>query len=638
MFGCTWAGGKPAPALALLFVLVACPKGGEVEVEATPELEASQAWRPAPPPDDDVIYFAMVDRFHNGDPSNDGNIDLEDPTAFHGGDIQGVIDKLDYLQALGVRTIWLSPVYQMRTDKFFEWGAFHGYWVQDPGRVEPRFGDTALLRELSDQLHAREMRLLLDVVWNHVSFDAPLKEAQPDWFHQHGGIEDWNDPFELVNHEVHGLPDFAQEKPEVYDFLRDTSLRWVRDVQPDGFRVDAVRHMPVDFLASISADLQGEAGDGFFLLGEDFQGDPVALAESYEQGGFGSMFDFPMHYAMLDVFCDDRHPGRLAAMLSGDGAYPDAQGLVTFLDNHDLPRVLSRCHGDLARVRTALAFQLTTRGIPSITWGLEAGLEGEGEPDNRADMVFDRGHVLERDLRLLLDFRRRHPSLTHGVTYQPLATGKRLLIYARLSEREEAIIAYNGADEPVPMAEDPGRIGWQQPIEALIVEEEPRLYSFQGEGNPLPPTLAPGGLAVIVLGADEGLAPGETVAQRLGYELPGALTTRLPITASGVTLGEGDELVLTGSGRALGNWNPSEPAGLFAERDGQLVLELDAPSETVLEVKLVLRHPDGSVTWQEGENRYLHVPKPLPPADTLLGLVMRDMLGDEGGAELSWAE
>ena len=577
------AGAKPALTFLLGALLLGCPRQVETQVLVAPP------WPPAPPPADDLIYFVMVDRFANGDPGNDGEIDPSDPTAFHGGDLQGVIDQLDYLQGLGVRTVWLSPVFQMRTDKFFEWGAFHGYWTQDLTAVEPRFGDAALLRELSDQLHARGMRLLLDVVWNHVAMDAPVQAEHPDWFHPSVGIEDWDDPFELVNHEVHGLPDWAQENPEVYAYLRDASLAWVREVQPDGFRVDAVRHMPTEFLASISADLAEQAGPGFFLLGEDFNGDPVALAETYARGGFDSMFDFPLHYAMLDVFCDDRHPGRLAATLSGDGAYPDAQKLVTFLDNHDLPRIMSRCHGDLSRVRKALAFQLTTRGIPAITWGLEAGLEGEGEPENRADMVFGSGHPLEQDIRTLLDFRRRHPALMEGVTQRPWSI-ERHAGYHRSTEGEHATVSIAGG---------PVRGGLELPAmegEVLVVDDALHLYTLSPDqpGRTIP--LAEGALVVTVL-RPSGQA----------YPLPrqGPVPVRLEVPDA--PLGPGDQLVLTGAGRGLGNWNPADPAGVFALDEPAMVLALEQPAHTVLEVKLVIRRADGSVEWQEGENRYLSI-------------------------------
>jgi len=568
-----------------------------VPVPEAVDHEAAPVWQPAAPPVDDLIYFVMVDRFANGDPGNDVEIDLDDPTAFHGGDIQGVIDRLDYLQDLGVRTVWLSPVFQMRTDKFFEWGAFHGYWTQDLTRVEPRFGDEALLAQLSDELHERDMRLLLDVVWNHVSFEAPLKHEHPSWFHTDGGIDDWNDPFELVNHEVHGLPDYAQENPEVYAYLRDSSLQWVRAVRPDGFRVDAVRHMPTDFLAGISADLRAEAGDGFFLLGEDFQGDPVALAETYEQGGFGSMFDFPMHYAMLDVFCDDRHPGRLAAMLSGDGAYPDAQKLVTFLDNHDLPRITSRCHGDLGRVRKALAFQLTTRGIPAITWGLEAGLEGAGEPENRADMVFDSGHPLEDDLRTLLAFRRRHPALMEGVTQEPFSADG-IVGYKRVADQELAIITLRDPQREGRVELAPG-FG-----EVLLVDDEIRVIEAGAVDAPRVITVPPGALLVVT-------EPNPKQTLR-----PTA-STPVRVVVRDAPLEPGDELILTGSGRGLGNWNPAEPAGVFARADDAWVLELELSSASVVEIKLVIRRADGSMAWQDGENRYLSVPGLVPGQETM---------------------
>ncbi len=589
--------------------LLGCPKPAGFEA-------ATEPWRAAPPPVDDAIYFVMVDRFANGDPDNDGAVDPGDPQAFHGGDLQGVIDHLDHLERLGVRTVWLSPVFQMRTEKFYDWGAFHGYWVQDPFSLEPRFGDEALLRQLSAELHARGMRLLLDVVWNHVSFDAPLRQQRPDFFHDLGGITDWNDPFQLVNGEVHGLPDLAQERPQVHAWLLDAARHWLQAAQPDGFRVDAVRHMPSQFLRQISAELQAEAGDGFLLLGEDFQGDPVALAETFEQGGFGAMFDFPMHYAMLDVFCDERHPGRLGTMLSSDGAYPDAQRLVTFLDNHDLPRVLSRCQGDLGGVRRALAFQLTTRGIPAFTWGLEAGLEGAEEPHNRADMIFDAGHPLEQDIVTLLDFRRRHPSISSGVTYKP-GVKNRLMVYERLSARERAVIAVNGGSEPVPLSRDPARAGWMHPSEALLVEDELRLFDLSQGMDGFPSHLAPGGVAVVILGTDEGLPEGETVAGGLDYELPGAHSKRVLLRVQGAPLQAGDQLLLTGAGRALGSWDPGAPAGVFEAGPDGPQLHLEAPSETVLELKLVLQRADGSLVWQQGENRYVQVPAPVPEA--LLG-------------------
>jgi hypothetical protein len=173
------------------------------------------------------IYFVMVDRFANGDRSNDQSVSLEDPQAFHGGDLQGLIDHLDWIKALGFDTVWLSPIFKMRTEKWHGFGAFHGYWTWELPALEPRFGDELLLARLRSELDKRDMKLMLDLVLNHVGPDAPLITAKPDWFHHRGGVTDWNDQTQLVMNDVHGLPDLATEKPEVFEYLLDSARRWL---------------------------------------------------------------------------------------------------------------------------------------------------------------------------------------------------------------------------------------------------------------------------------------------------------------------------------------------------------------------------------------------------------------------------
>ncbi len=173
------------------------------------------------------IYFAMVDRFANGDRSNDGDASAEDPQAFHGGDLQGLIEHLDWIQSLGFDTVWLSPIFKMRTDKWHGYGAFHGYWTWDLAALEPRFGDELMLARLRSELDRRHMKLLLDLVLNHVGPDAPLFAAKPEWFHRRGGVTDWNDATQLVMNDVHGLSDLATEKPEVFEYLLGAARRWL---------------------------------------------------------------------------------------------------------------------------------------------------------------------------------------------------------------------------------------------------------------------------------------------------------------------------------------------------------------------------------------------------------------------------
>lgn len=173
------------------------------------------------------IYFVMVDRFANGDRGNDQSVSPEDPQAFHGGDLQGLIDRLDWIQQLGFDTVWLSPIFKMRTEKWHGFGAFHGYWTWELSALEPRFGDELLLARLRSELDKRKMKLMLDLVLNHVGPDAPLITAKPEWFHRRGGVTDWNDSTQLVMNDVHGLPDLATEKPEVFEHLLESARRWL---------------------------------------------------------------------------------------------------------------------------------------------------------------------------------------------------------------------------------------------------------------------------------------------------------------------------------------------------------------------------------------------------------------------------
>ncbi len=174
------------------------------------------------------IYFVMVDRFLNGNHTNDADADPSDPTAFHGGDLDGLIERLDWLQGLGIDTLWLSPLFAMRTEKYHGYGAFHGYWTYDLNAVEPRFGTEQTVKKLSAEVHKRGMKLMLDLVLNHVGPDAPLLTAHPTWFHTQGGVKDWHDAQQLENGDVHGLSDLAQENPEVAAYLSAATRRWLR--------------------------------------------------------------------------------------------------------------------------------------------------------------------------------------------------------------------------------------------------------------------------------------------------------------------------------------------------------------------------------------------------------------------------
>lgn len=533
----------------------------------------------------DAMYFIMVDRFANGDPSNDGEIDPKDPQAFHGGDLQGIIDHLDELKALGIKSVWISPVFKMRTEPFFGHGAFHGYWLEDPHVIEPRFGTEATLKALNDELAKRDMRLVMDVVLNHVAPESEMVTQHPDWFHLQGPIKDWDNPDELQTHDVHGLPDLDQDVPQAYQWVAGGTLAWIDKVHPAGFRLDAVKHISEAFWQRFNRDAMSRGGPDFLLLGEHLDGNPASVANVARMAGFNAMFDFPLHFAIVDVFCRDQSPARLAAILSADRLYGDAlgadrRGLMTLLDNHDLPRILSACGGDVGRVRQAMQFMLSARGTPSFTWGTEAGLLGGGEPHNRADMVFGSDHPMERIIRDGLERRRLRPVLQ---------TGQDVILTV-----DDNVFAYIRAGSPQD----------EVPQVALVVVNTSiglRTITLPSELSPsIAQVEVPAGQTSVTLVdvSHEALAK-----YRQQHQKPSLVSVEFIV--DNLELEPGETVALVGSGPELGNWDPAQ-APTFSPRNTQLTLDAWLPSDLVFAYKLV-RLKDGAAVWEARADRYVFV-------------------------------
>lgn len=540
--------------------------------------------------DSDAIYFILVDRFANGDPKNDGAVDKSDPQAFHGGDLKGVIAHLDELQKLGVRTVWLSPVFKTQQHDFHGYGAYHGYWTMDLGEIEPRFGTAEDLATLSRELHARGMRLVLDIVLNHVGYESPLREQHPDWFHHNGTITDWNDSAQLLTFDVHGLPDLDQTNPEVYAYLLQDSEKWIREVHPDGFRLDAVKHVSMDFWARYNRDIRAKAGAGFLLLGEDLDGDPRALAASMRRGGFSSMFDFPLHFAMVDTFCKGAHTSRLASVLTADRFYENPGALVTLLDNHDLPRILSACGGDVNKVKSALTFMMTARGTPSLLYGTEVGLTGEKEPANRGDMHFDARNPLVAHVRDALALRREHPVLRSGANWI-LTVEPDLFVYARVQFDGVAVVAVNTGTKK-------RRIELPEEFTRDAMRFDARDHKRRGAWK-----VGPGEVEVAFI--EPVNRTFGALVQRLEAQHPRSVTFHL----RGYT-GEAAPRV-TGSDPALGYWDPATSPEMSHNTDGTWSATLRLPAG-VYEYKFVA--PGDSPVWEDIPNRCLFLPATSAPA------------------------
>ena len=562
---------------------------------AAPPAERSGRREPAAAPgaaaraaDPGSIYFILVDRFCNGNPANDGAADGADPAGWHGGDLQGVIERLDYLQRLGFGTVWLSPIFATRQEKFHGHGAFHGYWTTDLRRVDPRFGTAEQLARLARELHRRDMRLMLDLVVNHVGYDAPLLEQRPGWFHGRGTITDWSDPEQIVHHDVHGLPDLDQANPEVYAYLLDAARLWLESAGVDGFRLDAVKHVDLSFWRRFNQELRSLRPD-LVLLGEHYDGDPRLVDRVQRRGGFSHMFDFPLAFALKDAFCDGHSAGKIGAVLANDRLYADPRRLVTFLDNHDLPRIRTACGDDPERVRQALTAQFALRGVPALTYGTETGLRGAGEPENRGDMVFadERFRALQDHVAGLLRLRREHPVLRRGRT-RVLGLERGVLRVARLLPDRAALIVINGAQRPRRLAPAAG-------LPAVRMRDLLTGRDVQGEIG-----LDPGQTRLLLAEAEQ---PGALAAAME----PGRRLRRVHVAARGAALEPGERLLLVGSGPELGHWDPAASPARFAEGAGGQRLSMELPAGLLFAFKLVVATAAGGHRWERRADRYLYV-------------------------------
>jgi glycosidase len=538
-------------------------------------------------PELESIYFVMVDRFANGDPGNDGAVDMADPQAFHGGDLKGLISNLDHIAEMGFKTVWLSPLFSMRTEKIGEHGAFHGYWTEDLRTVEKRFGTGEDLLLLKEELGKRDMKLVMDMVLNHVGYDTKLVKEQPGWFHGKGDIKDWNDPVQLTTYDVHGLPDLAQENPEVYEYLLSASAQWVENLEPIGFRLDAVKHVGSAFWNQYTKEIQAQRDVPLAMIGELYNGDPAAIARGFREGGFSHLFDFPLYFAMDEVFCKGEHMGRLASILSLDRLYPDPSRLITFADNHDLPRVWSACGENTQRVEALLTFMLSARGVPSINYGTEVPLAGKDDPANRKDMNFAAPAPLAALIQQMLALRARHQVLRAGKAV-PLTVTQEQFAHIRVGEKESALIALNLGDA-----------AWS--LSHPVLAEGDAVDALDGQvisGGSL--TVPAGSTRVVLIPATPKAAYQELLASS---KLATPMQTVVVLAEA-----DGAELRLVGGGPELGNWDPAMAPRGKRETDGRFRFELKMPLASTGAFKLV-RTGDGAAVWEERGNRFLTASK-----------------------------
>lgn len=396
----------------LLVTCVAALPVAAARGDASPEV--AKAWKRQ------VIYLVMTDRFFNGDSSNDAAgdpaaTDRGDVDRFHGGDLRGVRQKLDYLKDLGVTAVWVTPVYK-QVPPINHGGnrsaGYHGYWADftfpDDQKMEPKLGADQDFTDLIAAAHGAEMKVVLDMVVNHAGYDAKLLAQRPQFFRPEGERDDervW----------LSGLPDLAQEKPEVAAYLSEQSKGWVQRFPFDAIRMDTVKHVSMDYFKdSWFPAVRGARAD-LFVVGEalfDAEGDnPRDLFPRYFEAGFDSVFNFPVRRGMVETFAKGRSTAILAERVkqTWDMGRERALMMTNLVDNHDVPRFTNEPgpgvnEDEIARrYHMALTALFTLPGIPQLYYGNEIGMYGPHDHEGRRDMpewaFTEAGRLLPRNQR-----------------------------------------------------------------------------------------------------------------------------------------------------------------------------------------------------------------------------------------------
>ncbi|MEU7589327.1 pullulanase-type alpha-1,6-glucosidase [Micromonospora sp. NPDC049230] len=506
------------------------------------------------------FYFVLPDRFANGDPRNDRGglagdrlrtgLDPTDKGFYHGGDLRGVIDKLDYIRGMGTTAIWLAPVFKNRpvqgagTDIS---AGYHGYWITDFTQVDPHFGTNEEMKRLVTLAHRRGIKIYLDVIVNHTAdvikyaedtyayvdkattpytdvrgrafedrhyadgsrafpranqASGPYTPVFPDPGDASVKVPAWlNDATMYHNRgdstfagenseygDFFGLDDLWTERPEVVRGLTKAYGDWIGAIGVDGFRLDTVKHVNMEFWPQFSQGIERAAEKAgkkdFFMFGEVYSADPEVSSRYVRQGGLPATLDFAFQEAARGFTAGAGSARALADVYARDDLYAardtDAGRLTTFLGNHDMGRIGSFVAGGgtdpashLRRDQLAHQLMFLTRGQPVIYSGDEQGFTGPGgDKDARQDMFaskvtdyldddllgtdrthasdqFDTGHPLYRTIAELGRLRQAHPALRDGVQVTRYAAdGPGVFAASRVAaaDRTEYVVAANNAD------------------------------------------------------------------------------------------------------------------------------------------------------------------------------------------------
>lgn len=358
----------------------------------------------------DVMYLITPDRFANGDSKNDDIKSMyERPNreynrGLHGGDIQGIINHLDYIKDLGFTTVWLNPVLENNMKK----SSYHGYSTTDYYKVDPRFGTNELFRELSINAKEKGIKLVMDMIPNHCGSEHWFFKDPPmdNWFNNQSGFKQTSHRRETVQdiyaseidkreHAdgwfVETMPDLNQKNQKTSKYLIQNTLWWIEYARLSGIRVDTYPYSDKDFMSDWTLAVMDEYPN-FNIVGEEWSDNPIVISywqkDKINHDGYVSylptLMDFPLQISFTEALLDDFSWGngfiKPYKTLASDFLYPNPNNLLIFPDNHDMTRFFTQVNNDIDLFKMGIVYYSTMRGIPQFYYGTEILMNSDENP------------------------------------------------------------------------------------------------------------------------------------------------------------------------------------------------------------------------------------------------------------------
>jgi glycosidase len=439
----------------------------------------------------DFIYLIMPDRFANGDKTNDVIAGMNE-TALnrdsmyyrHGGDLEGIINRLDYLKDLGVTTIWLNPVLENNEFKT----SYHGYANTENYKIDPRFGTNELYKKLVSECHKRGLKMIKDLVHNHIGsqhftmLDMPMK----NWVHQWSNYTKTSyreqvhmDPYASKTDKdlmLNGwfdkhMPDLNHDNPYVKNYITQSHIWWIEYSGLDGFRLDTYAYNDLNFMAEWAKKIKNQYPN-FTFFGETWvhgvpnqayftQGNKINQQfDTHLQGVTDFQALWGINEALNGKFGWMDGVVKLYNTFANDFVYEDPTRNVVFLDNHDLSRFYSVVGEDFDKFKSGISWLLTTRGIPQFYYGTEILMKNFSNPDGLVRSDFPGGWDSDKTnkfnaegrtakeneafnhVRTLANYRKNNPVLQTGKMMQ-FVPEEGVYVYFRYDDQKTVMVIMN---------------------------------------------------------------------------------------------------------------------------------------------------------------------------------------------------